>query len=64
MINSLTGTAVGSHRVTWGIRPAALVRAARQLSAAERDELSGGLALGESFRVIAERLGRSHSTVG
>jgi IS30 family transposase len=48
---------------TGGIRPAPLGRSARQLSAAERDELFRGLVLGESFRVIGERLGRSHSTV-
>ena len=50
-------------RQTGGIRPAPLGRSARQLSAAERDELSRGLVLGESCRVIAESLGRSHSTV-
>ena len=49
--------------VTWG-RPVASGGTAGsvgpQMSAAERDELSCGLVLGESFRVIAERLGRSH----
>jgi hypothetical protein len=48
---------------TGGIRPAPLGRSARQLSAAERDEPSRGLVLGESLRVIGERLGHSHSTV-
>ena len=69
-INSIAkGQLLPSHHVrrylgqTGGIRPAPLGRSARQLSAAERDELSCGLVLGESFRVIAERLGRSHSTV-
>jgi len=69
-INSIAkGLLLPSHHVrrylgqTGGIRPAPLGRSSRQLSAAERDELSRGLVLGESFRVIAERLGRSHTTV-
>lgn len=46
-----------------GIRPAARRRSARQLSANEREELSRGLATGESCRSIAIRIRRSHSTV-
>ncbi|GJG89389.1 hypothetical protein tb265_45700 [Gemmatimonadetes bacterium T265] len=38
-------------------------RAAGQLSAAEREEVSRGLAAGASCRAIAAHLGRSHTTV-
>ena len=48
---------------TGGVRPPARIRAAVRLSAAEREELSRGLAAGESLRAIASRLGRSPSTV-
>lgn len=40
-----------------GIRPATRVRSPRQLSLVEREEVSGGLAAGESCRAIAARLG-------
>ncbi len=46
-----------------GIRPAARRRSAKHLSAGEREELSRGLAAGESSRSIAVRLRRSHTTV-
>src|SRR5262249_5539283 len=39
------------------------VRSALRLSLAEREEISRGLAGGESLRVIARRLGRASSTV-
>jgi IS30 family transposase len=38
-------------------------RSERRLSVAEREEISRGLALDESFRTIAARIGRSPSTV-
>jgi IS30 family transposase len=46
-----------------GVRPRARRRAPGCLSAGEREEISRGLAAGESFRCIARRIGRSHSTV-
>ena len=59
-----------SHRAVWGYmrvlrRPpvAEPVRCALRLSLAEREEISRGLAGGESLRAIASRLGRAPSTV-
>jgi len=49
---------------TGGVQPRPAGRSDRQLTAAEREEISRGLAAGESFRVIGARLGRSHTTVG
>jgi IS30 family transposase len=46
-----------------GIRPNRRCRAARQLTAAEREDISRGLAAGASLRTIASGLGRSASTV-
>jgi hypothetical protein len=46
-----------------GIRPAKRWRAAGRLSLEEREEISRGLAAGESFRAIAGRLQRVASTV-
>lgn len=60
---------VPGHRVrrflqqTGGIRPLARSRSPRHLSMQEREEISRGLALGESCRVIAARLGRAASSV-
>ena len=48
---------------TGGVRPARRCRARGQLSADEREEISRGLAAGESFRSIAARLSRAPSTV-
>jgi IS30 family transposase len=48
---------------TGGVRPPARTRAADRLSLAEREEISRGVAAGESARVIAGRLGRAPSTV-
>ncbi len=45
------------------MRPRQRIRAARHLSFQEREEVSRGLASGESLRSIALRLGRSASTV-
>jgi transposase, IS30 family len=48
---------------TGGIRPPDRRRSARCLSHAEREEISRGIAAGESLREVARRLGRSASTV-
>ena len=59
-----------SHRAVWGYlrvlrRPPVRepVRSALRLSLAEREEISRGLAGGESLRSIARRLARSPSTI-
>ena len=49
--------------LTGGIRPRERTRAAIRLSLSEREEISRGLAAGESLRRIAGRLGRAPSTV-
>jgi IS30 family transposase len=46
-----------------GMPPRAPRRATRQLSLAEREEVSRGLEGGDSYRAIARRLGRAPSTV-
>src|SRR5690606_28694178 len=46
-----------------GIRPAQRRRSARVLSLAEREEISRGMAAGQSMRAIAASLGRAPSTV-
>ncbi|MCJ7780685.1 MAG: IS30 family transposase [Acidimicrobiia bacterium] len=46
-----------------GVRPAVRRRSIRQLSLDEREEISRGVAAGESFRVLARRLGRAPSTL-
>jgi IS30 family transposase len=46
-----------------GIAPRSRCRAARHLSAAEREEISRGLVAGTSVRAIARQLGRSPSTI-
>src|SRR5947207_15200687 len=43
--------------------PRRRTRSGRQLCLAEREEISRGLATGDSLRVIATRLGRAPSTV-
>ena len=48
---------------TGGIRPPERKRSTRCLSHAEREEISRGIAAGESLREVARRLGRSASTV-
>lgn len=48
---------------TGGVRPPVRIRSDRHLSSAEREEISRGLCAGESFRLIAARLGRSPSTI-
>jgi IS30 family transposase len=46
-----------------GLRPRPRCRAAQHLTMPEREELSRGLARGESLRTIAARLGRAPSTL-
>jgi IS30 family transposase len=46
-----------------GLRPRERRRAARQLSLAEREEISRGLAVGEGPRALGRRLGRTPSTI-
>ncbi len=48
---------------TGGIRPAPRYRSGRSLSLAEREEISRGVAAGQSLRSIAASLGRAPSTV-
>lgn len=62
---------LGCHKgtVSWhvgragGFAPRPRRRAARHLTAAEREEISRGLATGESIRRLAHRLGRAPSTI-
>jgi hypothetical protein len=46
-----------------GIAPAQRKRSSRVLSLGEREEISRGVATGDSFRAIARKLGRVVSTV-
>ena len=46
-----------------GLTPRARNRSPRQLTAAEREEISRGLKAGDSYRAIAMRLGRAPSTI-
>ncbi|MGH2987942.1 MAG: helix-turn-helix domain-containing protein [Solirubrobacterales bacterium] len=46
-----------------GIRPRARPRAERCLTLEEREEISRGIARGQSARAIARALGRSHTTI-
>jgi IS30 family transposase len=48
---------------TGGVQQRSPQRAARSLTAAEREEISRGVAAGDSCRAIARRLGRAPSTV-
>jgi len=48
---------------TGGVRPRPRKRSERCLSASEREEISRGLARGESFRAIGRQIGRPHTTV-
>ena len=46
-----------------GVRPLPARRSSRQLTAVQREEISRGVARGESFRVIAARVRCAHTTV-
>ena len=64
-------TTLGCNKstITWhidragGLRPRERRRAAQQLSLAEREEISRGLAVGEGPRALGRRLGRAPSTI-
>src|SRR3954454_5892872 len=53
----------GVMKATGGIRPRTPQRSRRELTDREREELSRGLATGESCRAMAGRLGRAHTTL-
>jgi len=61
------GRSAGSIRAfveSWGgVRPRVRQRSRKHLSLVEREEISRGVAAGESLRVAAARLGRAPSTV-
>ncbi len=61
------GRSAGSIRAfveSWGgVRPRVRQRSRKHLSLVEREEISRGVAAGESLRVVAARLGRAPSTV-
>ncbi len=57
------GSIHGMLKATGGIAPPERRRACWALTPAEREEISRGLATGESLRAIAARLGRSASTI-
>ena len=46
-----------------GVRPARRLRPERHLSLVEREEISRGVAAGDSLRAVASQLGRAPSTV-
>ncbi len=48
---------------TGGVRPADRQRSRIALTLAEREEISRGVAAGQSLRTIAKRLGRAPSTI-
>jgi IS30 family transposase len=50
-------------KMTGGIKPASRTRSAAALSLSDREEISRGIAAGESSRCVARRLGRAPSTV-
>jgi IS30 family transposase len=57
------GSIHGMLKATGGIAPPQRLRPRWMLSLAEREEISRGLASGDSMRAIAARLGRATSTV-
>ena len=58
-----SGSIYGILSVTGGIRPAARKRSGLALTLSEREEISRGIALGQSQCSIAAKLGRSPSTI-
>jgi len=57
------GTIAGVLSRTGGVRPSPRERSRRALGLSEREEISRGLAAGQSFQSIAALLGRAPSTV-
>lgn len=57
------GTVQALVAATGGLPPPARQRSRRELTTHEREELSRGLAMGESCRALAARLGRAPSSV-
>ncbi|MFM7148082.1 MAG: transposase [Actinomycetales bacterium] len=57
------GSIFGTLRDKGGVAPPVRRRSSRCLSMTDREEISRGLAAGESFRAIAVRLGRHASTI-
>ncbi len=61
------GRSAGSIRAfveSWGgVRPEPIRRSPRHLSLDEREEISRGVAAGDSLRMVAARLGRAPSTI-
>lgn len=53
----------GVLSVTGGIRPSTRKRSALALTLSEREEISRGVALGQSVRLLATHIGRSPSTI-
>lgn len=64
MLDKVPGSIHGVVAANGGIVPPQRHRACQQLTAAEREEISRGLARGASYRTIGSWLGRSASTVG
>lgn len=62
-LSKSTGSLFNVLQRDGGISPRQRTRAAKQLSAAEREEISRGLAAGVSLRSLARQLGRSASTI-
>ena len=66
-IGRCLGRSAGSIRAfvesSGGVRPPVRRRASRHLSLDEREEISRGVAAGESSAVIGSRLGRAGSTI-
>jgi IS30 family transposase len=62
-LGKVPGSVFGVLRLRGGIAPAARQRSTWSLSLADREEISRGLVAGLSMRRIAQRLGRSTSTI-
>jgi IS30 family transposase len=62
-LGKVPGSIHGVVAANGGFVPAARTRSTGVLSLAEREEISRGLAAGDSFRAIAGRVGRAPSTI-
>jgi len=60
---ALTAAPLAFVEASGGVRPPVRHRPVRHLSLVEREEISRGVAAGESLRVLARRLGRAPSTL-